>query len=126
MNTPGSMARAAGLAILLISVGAGINFGAGGFALLFCFAGVVAGAILVGVGVYMADDDDPAPVILVVFDAERVLAPLLRPHIALVGLVLASSTVTAISGHAGPVLCFAMFALLLLGLSLINVGVTGE
>ncbi|OEL36877.1 hypothetical protein BAE44_0002104 [Dichanthelium oligosanthes] len=38
----------------------------------------------------------------------------------------ASSAVTAVSGEAGPVLCFGMHALLLLGLSLINIGVLGD
>ncbi|CAL4997089.1 unnamed protein product [Urochloa decumbens] len=127
MSTPGSGPRAAGLLIFLISVSAGINFGAVGFGLLLCFAGVLAGGSLVSVGIRMADDP-AAPVIPAVFDGARDLAACLRSHLAVVGLVLASSAFTAVSGEADadPVLCLAMFALLLLGLSLINVGVTGD
>ncbi|CAL4997087.1 unnamed protein product [Urochloa decumbens] len=127
MNTPESKARVAGLALLLISVSAGINFGAGGFVgLLLCFAGVLAGASLVAVGVRMADDS-AAPVVPAVFiGGARTLAAFLRRHLAVFGLVMASSAVTAVSGAAGPLLYFAMFGLLLLGLSLINIGVTDE
>ncbi|CAL5010620.1 unnamed protein product [Urochloa decumbens] len=116
MSTLGSRPRAAGLVILLISAGAG------GFALLLCFAGVLAGANLVPVGVHMAHDD-LAPVVPAVFDGARALAAFLRRHLAVVGLVLASSAFTAVSCEpdADPVLCFAM---LLLGLSLINNGVS--
>ncbi|CAO2205963.1 unnamed protein product [Urochloa humidicola] len=116
MNTPGSSTRAAGLAILLISVGAGI--GTSCFSLLPCFAAVLAGASLVAVGVRVADD------VPAVFDGD--LAAFLRRHLAAVGIVVASSAVTAVSGDAGPVLCFSMFALLLLGLCLINIGALGE
>ncbi|CAL4997090.1 unnamed protein product [Urochloa decumbens] len=125
MSTPRSRPRAAGLVILLISVSAGINFGAGGFALLLRFAGVLAGASLVAVGVRMAHGD-PAPVVPAVFDGARALAAFLRRHLAVVGLVMASCAVAAVSGEAGPLLCFAMFALLQLGLSLINIGTPGE
>ncbi|CAO2205971.1 unnamed protein product [Urochloa humidicola] len=126
MSTPGSRARAAGLAILLVSVSAGINSGSGGFVgFLLCFAGVHAGVGLVGVGVLMADDN-AVPVVPVVFDGARALAAFLRRHLAAVGLVMASCAVTAVSGEAGPVLCFAMFALLLLGLSPVNIGALAE
>ncbi|CAO2209963.1 unnamed protein product [Urochloa humidicola] len=124
MSTPGSWERAAGLSLLLISVSAGINLGTSGFGLLLCFAAVVAGVILVGVGVRMADDTEP--VVPVVFDGTRDLGEFLRRHLAFVGLVMASSFLTAVSGEAGPVLCFAMFALFLLAMSLISIGVTGE
>ncbi|CAL5010610.1 unnamed protein product [Urochloa decumbens] len=129
MSTPGSRARAAGFIILLVSVSVGIDFSAGGFVgLLLCFAGVLAGTSLVGVGVRMADDPAAAPVVSAAFDGARDLAACLRRHLAVVSLVLASSAFTAVSSEADadPVLCFAMFALLLLGLSLINNGVTGE
>ncbi|CAO2205952.1 unnamed protein product [Urochloa humidicola] len=124
--TPSSRATAAGLALLLISVSAGIHFGAGGLVgLLLCFPGVLAGVGLVAVGVLMADDDPAAPVVPAVFvGGPRALAASLRRHLGIVGLVMASCALTAVSGEAGPVLCFAMFALLLLGLSLINIGVT--
>jgi len=46
---------------------------------------------------------------------------------AAVGLVvMASCTSTVVSGEPGPVLCFAMFVLLLLGVSLVNIGARGE
>ncbi|CAO2187221.1 unnamed protein product [Urochloa humidicola] len=127
MNTPGSKARAAGLALLLISISACINFGASAFGLLLCFAGVLAGASLVGVGVSMADDP-AAPIVPVVFDGARALVAFLRRNLAPVGLLMSSCAcaVTAVSVEAGPVLCFAMFALLLIGISLINIRVTGE
>ncbi|CAL4997099.1 unnamed protein product [Urochloa decumbens] len=123
MCTPGSRARAAGLAILLISVSAGINFG--GLGLLLCFAAVIASVGLVGVGVLMADDN-LLPVVPAVFGGARALAAFLRRHLAVVGLIVASSAVTAVSGHDHPVVHFAMLALFLLGLSLIRIGVTGE
>jgi hypothetical protein len=49
-----------------------------------------------------------------------------RRNTAAVGLVVASCAIAVVSGEAEPVLCFAMFALLLLAVSLINVGVRGE
>ncbi|CAO2205964.1 unnamed protein product [Urochloa humidicola] len=123
MSTPGSGPRAAGLLILLISISAGISFfGAGGFGLLLCFAGVLAGAGLVAVGVRTADNN-LAPIVPVVFDGARAS---LRRHLKVVGVMMASCPVTAVSGEADPVLCLAMFALLLLSLSLISIGVTGE
>ncbi|CAL4997088.1 unnamed protein product [Urochloa decumbens] len=126
MNTPGNMARAAGLAVLLISVSAGINFfGAGGFGLVLCFMGVLAGASLVAVGVRMADAD-PMSVVPEVLAGARALHAFLQRNLAVVGVVVASSAVTAVSGEASPVLCFGVFALFLLGLSLINIGALGE
>ncbi|CAO2205966.1 unnamed protein product [Urochloa humidicola] len=123
MSTPGSGPRAAGLLILLTSTSAGINFfGAGGFGLLLCFAGVLAGVGLVAVGVRTADNN-PAPVVPAVFDGARAS---LRRHLKVVGVLMASCAVTAVSGEADPVLCLATFALLLLSISLINSGVTGE
>nr|TKW08652.1 hypothetical protein SEVIR_6G038000v2 [Setaria viridis] len=108
----------AGLAILLFSVSAGFNSGAGGFGLLLCFAGVLAGANIIAVGIL-------APVVPAVLAEARALAEFLGRNLAVVGLVMASCAVTAISGEAGQVLCFGMFALLLLGLSLISVGILG-
>ncbi|RCV29783.1 hypothetical protein SETIT_6G040600v2 [Setaria italica] len=118
MTTPGTTAMFAGLAILLFSVSAGFNSGADGFGLLLCFAGVLAGANIVAVGIL-------APVVPAVLAAARALAEFIRRNLAVVGLVMASCAVTAISGEAGQVLCFGMFALLLLGLSLISVGILG-
>ncbi|RCV29799.1 hypothetical protein SETIT_6G042100v2 [Setaria italica] len=118
MTTPGTTAMFAGLAILLFSVSAGFNSGAGGFGLLLCFAGVLAGANIVAVGIL-------APVVPAVLAEARALAEFLGRNLAVVGLVMASCAVTAVSGEAGQVLCFGMFALLLLGLSLISVGILG-
>ncbi|CAO2205954.1 unnamed protein product [Urochloa humidicola] len=128
MNTPGSSARAAGLLILLISVSASINIGSGAFVFLLCFTGVLAGAGLVAVGVRMADNNNPAPVAPAVFDGARALAASsLRRHLKVVGVLMASCAVTAVSGEADhPVLCLATFALLLLSIALISIGVTGE
>ncbi|CAO2205950.1 unnamed protein product [Urochloa humidicola] len=127
MNTPpGSRARAAGLAILLISISVGVNFfGAGGFGFLLCFAGVLAGASLVAIGVRMTDAD-PVSVVPEVLAGARALHAFLQRNLAVVGIVMASSAVTVVSGEAGPVLCFGVFALFLLGLSLINIGALGE
>ncbi|TKW08646.1 hypothetical protein SEVIR_6G037600v4 [Setaria viridis] len=123
MTTPGT--TAIGLAIMLFSVSAGFNFGAGGFGLLLCFAGVLAGANIVVVGIRMSDTD-LAPVVPAVLAEARALAEFLRRILAFVGLVIASCAVTAVSGEASQVLCFGMFALLLLGLSLISVGILVE
>ncbi|CAL5010619.1 unnamed protein product [Urochloa decumbens] len=126
LNTPGSRARAAGFAVLLISVSAGINFfGAGGFGLVLCFAGVLVGASLVAVGVRMADAD-PVSVVPEVVAGARALHAFLQRNLTVVGLVMASCAITAVSGEAGPVLCFGVFALFLLSISLINIGTLGE
>ncbi|RCV29790.1 hypothetical protein SETIT_6G041300v2 [Setaria italica] len=116
----------AGLAILLFSVSAGFHpgAGAGAFGLLLCFAGVLAGANIVAVGIRMSDAD-PALVVPAVLAEARALADFLGRNLAVVGLVVASCAVTAVSSEAGQLLCFGMFALLLLGLSLIGVGILG-
>jgi hypothetical protein len=49
-----------------------------------------------------------------------------RRNTTTVGLVVASCAVAAVSCEADPVLCFVMFGLLLLTVSLINMGVRGE
>jgi hypothetical protein len=122
MAAPGSRATATGLALTLIAVGAGVNTD-GGFALLLSFAGVLAGASLIFLGVRMANDDPTAST-----GRPEVLAAglrCLRRNLALVGLLLASSAVsaTAADREAAPVLCFCAFLLLLLGIFLFNVGV---
>ncbi|RCV29793.1 hypothetical protein SETIT_6G041600v2 [Setaria italica] len=124
MTTPGTTAMFAGLAILLFSVSAGFNSGAGAFGLLLCFAGVLAGANIVAVGIRMSGAY-LAPVVPAVLAEARALAEFLRRNLAVVGLVMASCAVTAVSGEAGQELGFGMFALLLLGLSLISVGILG-
>ncbi|OEL23146.1 hypothetical protein BAE44_0015836 [Dichanthelium oligosanthes] len=126
MSTPGSRARSAGLAVMMLFVSAGIHSGADGFGLLPCFAGLLAGVGIHVVGVRMAEADNPAPIVPAVFDGARALAAFLRGNLTVVGLVMASCAVTVVSGKAGPVLCFGMHALLLFGLSLINIGVLGK
>ena len=128
ISTPRSMARAPRLAIMLISSSVGINFGAGGgFGLILSFTGVLAGANLIAIGVRMAGGLGPAaPVVQAVFAGARALAAFPRRHLTVVGLVMASCAVAAVSGDAGPVLGFAMSALLLLGLSLISIGILGH
>ena len=128
MTTPGSMARATGLTIMLISASVGINSGAGGgFVLILSFMGFLAGANLLAAGVRMAGDPAPAaPVVPAVFAGARALAYFLRRHLTVAGFFMASCAVAAVSGGAGPVLCFGMSALLLVGLSLISVGILGQ
>ncbi|KAJ1267571.1 hypothetical protein BS78_07G066200 [Paspalum vaginatum] len=121
MRAPGSSAMAIGLMVMLISVSLGINSGAGGIGLLLSFPGVVAGVFLVIVGVRAADVH-PAPVVPAVLDGARGLVSFLRRNHTVVGFVLVSSAITAVSGEAGAVLCFLMFAVLLLGVYLIGIG----
>ncbi|CAD6266004.1 unnamed protein product [Miscanthus lutarioriparius] len=122
MAAPGSWATATGLVLTLIAVSAGVS-SAGGFALLLSFAGVLAGASLIFVGVRVADDPT-APAGL-----PGVGVRCLRRNLALAGHLLASSaasaTVVAAAAdrETAPVLCFCAFALLLIGLSLLNIGV---
>jgi hypothetical protein len=120
MATRGSGLTATGLALTLTAVGAGVS-SSGGFALLVSFVGVLAGASLIFVGVRM--DDGPAPA-----GRPGVLAAgvhCLRRNLGLAGLLLASSAVSAmaVERETAPMLCFCAFALLLLGLSLLNIGV---
>jgi hypothetical protein len=42
------------------------------------------------------------------------------------GLIMASCVVTVVSDESDPVLCFGMLAVLLLGVSPINIGARGE
>ena len=124
MSNPGSRAMSIGFTVMLLSVSAGImiHSGAGGFGLLLlCFTGVLAGANLVAVGVSMTD-------VPAAFGGARALgAFVIRWNTAAaVGLVMASCAVTVVSGETEPVLCIAMFTLLLLGVSLINVGARAE
>ncbi|KAG0522773.1 hypothetical protein BDA96_07G066500 [Sorghum bicolor] len=114
MSNPGSRAMCTGFTVMLLSVSAGIiiHSGAGGFGLLLlCFTGV-----LVAVGVSMTD-------VPAAFGGAHALG---ANTAAAVGLVMASCAVTVVSGETEPVLCIAMFTLLLLGVSLINVGARAE
>ena len=124
MSTPGSRAKDAGLTVMLISVSASMHFGTGGFGLLLCFMGVLVGGSLVAVGVHMAHG--PAPIVPVVFGGALALATFVRRNIAAVGLFMASCAFAALSGEEDAVLCFAMFALFLLWLTLVNIGARTE
>jgi hypothetical protein len=110
--------------IMLVSVSAAMHPCDGGFGLLLCFWGVLVGASLIVIGVRMADA--PTPIVPVVIGGAQALAEFVRRNTAIVGLIMASCAVTAVSGEEDPVLCFAKFALLLLTVSLINIGARGE
>ncbi|RCV29795.1 hypothetical protein SETIT_6G041800v2 [Setaria italica] len=120
-----SRAMYTGLIILLLAVGAGINFGDcdGLSGPLLSFLGVVAGANVIAAGVRTADDPaapiGPAPV---AFAGARAF---MRRNLAVVGLVMVSSASTAVAGETGPAFSFMMFVLLVFGVSLINIGVHG-
>jgi hypothetical protein len=124
MSTPESRAMTIGFIVMLLSVSAGMHFGAGGFGLLLCFLGVLVDASLVAAGVSLADGS--TPIVLVVFASARAITAFVRRNTAVVGLVMASCAVTTVSSEADPMLYFGMFALLLLGLTLINIGARGE
>ena len=115
---------ATGLALTLIAFGAGVG-SAGTLVLLLNFAGVLAGASFIFVGVRVADDP-MAPIGRpgLLSAGVRALLHCLRRNLALVGLLMASSAVSAAADReAAPVLCFCAFALMLLGISLLNIGV---
>ena len=114
-----------GLTVALFAASVGITSG-GAFGSLLSFAGVLAGASIITAGVVMANDGPAAPAGPAACDGPRSLAAFVRRHLAVMGLAVASSAVTAISGEAGPALCSGMFALLLLALSLITYGVLGD
>ncbi|RCV29794.1 hypothetical protein SETIT_6G041700v2 [Setaria italica] len=125
MSTRGSSrAMYTGLIILLLAVGAGINFGdCDGLSGLLSFVGVVAGANMIAAVVRTADDPaapiGPAPA---VFAGARAF---MRRNLAVVGLVMVSSASTAVVGETGPAFSFMMFVLLVFGVSMINIGVHG-
>ncbi|CAL4997108.1 unnamed protein product [Urochloa decumbens] len=123
MSTRGTRAMATGLIITLLAVSAGISFGSG-FGLLLSFVGVLAGVNVIAGGVRLADDP-AAPIGPAVFAGARALTAFMRRRLAFVGLVTVSSAFTAVAGETGPMLCFSMFVLLLVGVSLINIGVLG-
>ncbi|CAD6266007.1 unnamed protein product [Miscanthus lutarioriparius] len=125
MATRGSGLMATGLALTLIAFGAGVG-SAGTLVLLLNFAGVLAGASFIFVGVRVADDPT-APIGRpgLLSAGVRAVVHCLRRNLALVGLLLASSAVSAAAAdrEAATVLCFCAFALMLLGISLLNIGV---
>ncbi|CAD6266369.1 unnamed protein product [Miscanthus lutarioriparius] len=127
MATRGSELTATGLTLTLIAFGAGVG-SAGTLVLLLNFAGVLAGASFIFVGVRAADDPT-APIGRpgLLSAGVRALVHCLRRKLALVGLLLASSAVSAAAAvadrQAAPMLCFCAFAVMLLGISLLNIGV---
>jgi hypothetical protein len=124
MSTPGSRAMSIGFTVMLLSISAGIHFGADGFSLLLSFMGVLAGTNLVTLGIRMADH--PASTFPAVFGGARAPTAFVRSNTAAMGLVMASCAITVVSGESDPMLCFGMLAVLLLGVSLINIGARGE
>ncbi|CAO2187229.1 unnamed protein product [Urochloa humidicola] len=112
---------ATGLTIVFVTASLGVSSASGGYGLLLCFLGLVTGVNLVAVGVWMADN--PSPTILTSLLGIRALTTFLRCNLAVIGIVAASSAVTAVAGEASPVLCGGFFALLLLGVYLITAGV---
>ncbi|TVU43063.1 hypothetical protein EJB05_09499, partial [Eragrostis curvula] len=120
---------ATGFIVMLLAVSAGVcsdEYGA-----LLGLVGVLVGANLVAVGVRrMAEKEEPTttPIGHAKFDGVGALIRsfFLRRNLAVAGLLLASSAVTAVAGEASPVLCFCIFALFLLGISVMAVGVRGE
>ncbi|XP_066350754.1 uncharacterized protein [Miscanthus floridulus] len=125
MATRGSGLTATGLALTLIAFGAGVG-SAGTLVSLLNFAGVLAGASFIFVGVRVADDAT-APIGRpgLLSAGVRALVRCLRRNLALVGLLLASSAASAaaVNSATALVLCFCAFALMLLGISLLNIGV---
>jgi hypothetical protein len=114
---PGSWLTATGFAFMLFGVSAGELLG---------LLGALVGANFIAAGVRRMDEDpttptSPAtPAVLGAFTAFR------RRNLAVVGIMLSSAAVTAVSGgEAGPVLCPAMFALFLLGLCFIYIRLLG-
>ncbi|TVU00312.1 hypothetical protein EJB05_54271, partial [Eragrostis curvula] len=119
-NTQPSRMTATGFNFLLLAVAVGV-IGSGGFALLLGFLGLLAGACLIAVRVQMADDLAPA-----VITGVGGLIAFLHRNIAVVGVALASSAVTAVASEESSQICFDLFALFLLGMCLVIIGVHRE
>ncbi|TVU43070.1 hypothetical protein EJB05_09506, partial [Eragrostis curvula] len=122
----GSRMTAAGFAVMLLAVSAGV--GPGEYAVLLGLVGVLVGANLIVLGVRRTADEEPTtPVGVAAFAGVGALAAsFLRRNLVGAGLILSSSAVTAVAGEASPELRCSMFALLLLGMSLITIGIRGE
>ncbi|KAL6838855.1 hypothetical protein ACP4OV_031291 [Aristida adscensionis] len=127
MSTPRSSATALGLIILLSAVSVGVNSGSGGpVSLLLSFTAVLVGVSLVAIGVRTADGAAASLAAASFPGHGGPRVPFPRRGLALVGLIIASAAATALAGEADPVLCFGCFALLLVGISLITIGVRGQ
>lgn len=115
-NNPGSRVTAAGLAVILFAVSAGL--GSGDVAVLLSLVGVLVGASLVAVGVRRIGGEEPTTQ-----TGHAALAGVLAFLLPVAGIILASSAVTVVAGEAKPVLSFSMFGLFLLGLCFIYIRV---
>ncbi|TVU43072.1 hypothetical protein EJB05_09508, partial [Eragrostis curvula] len=119
----------AGFIVMLLAVSAGV--GSDEYGALLGLVGVLVGAILVGVGVRrMAEEEEltATPIGHAAFAGAGALIRsfFLRRNLAVAGLLLASSAVTAVAGEASPALYFSFFALFLLGMFVMAMGVRGE
>ncbi|CAD6246905.1 unnamed protein product [Miscanthus lutarioriparius] len=70
--------------------------------------------------------DHPAPTFPAVFGGARAPTAFVSRNTAAMGLIMTSCAVTVVSGESDPMLCLGMLAVLLLGVSLINIGARGE
>jgi hypothetical protein len=121
-SNPSSRVTAIGLAVMLLGVSAAV--GSGELGLLLGLVGVLVGANTIAAGVRRMGEDPTTPTYPAVLGA---LTAFLPRNLAVVGVMLSSTAVTAVSaGEAGPVFCFAMFTLFLLGLCFMNIQVLGE
>ncbi|TVU43085.1 hypothetical protein EJB05_09522, partial [Eragrostis curvula] len=126
MSNLGSRLTAAGFAFMLLAVSVGV--GSVKCGALLGLVGVLVGANFIAIGVRMAEEPT-APIRHSVFAAGvgGELTAFRRRNLTVLGLAMASSAVTAVvAAEASPLLCFSMFALLLLGLWLVAAGVLGD
>ena len=110
---------ATGFIVTLFAVSIGIGFG--GYGLVLTLLGIHTGGAFFTVGVKMSDD--PTAICTTTFHGVFLLAERLRRNLAVVGLVVASTANTAITGESSPGICFDLFAALLVGIALIIAGV---
>ncbi|KAK3121155.1 hypothetical protein QOZ80_8BG0647220 [Eleusine coracana subsp. coracana] len=112
-NTPGSRATAVGFGICSDDLG-----------MLLGLMGILVGASFIAVGLRMCDDPTTPIVHAAFVRVSALILAFLHRNLAVMGLVMASFAVTAIAGgEAGPVLCFAMLPLFLLGLCFVHIHV---
>jgi hypothetical protein len=122
-DNPRSRVTAIGLAVMSLGVSAGVSSGELG--LFLGLLGVLVGAnTIAAAGVLKGGEEPTMPTGAAAPARLGALTAFLDRNVAVVGIILSSAAVTAAStGEAGPVLCFAMFPLLLLGLCLVNIRV---
>jgi hypothetical protein len=117
-NNRRSRVTAIGLAVMLLGVSAGE------LGLLLGLVGVLIGTnTIAAAGVLRGGEEPTTPDGPAAPARLGALTAFLRRNLAVVGIILSSAAVSA--GEAGPVLSFAMFALLLLGLCFISIQVLG-